>query len=176
VTDRGGDTSIDPRVLVSGRCQDVCPDCGTTVVGSRLDDVLGAACACQARRTYRYLTELVCVLCSRAVAKAVSAQPKASIWVPRQLRCGHWWRSTIGRRNRPQSHLSQRPPSLGRRANVPNVHPHRFRHDTTRRLVESVDLPTVAAWLGHGRLDTVRIYSQPDEAALERAVTALEDR
>jgi hypothetical protein len=89
VTDRGGDTSIDPRVLVSGRCQDVCPDCATTVVGSRLDDVLGAACACQARRTYRYLTELVCVLCSRVVATAVSAQPKASIWVPRQLRCGH---------------------------------------------------------------------------------------
>jgi integrase/recombinase XerD len=65
---------------------------------------------------------------------------------------------------------------LGRRANVPNVHPHRFRHDTARRLVESVDLPTVAAWLGHERLDTVRIYSQPDEAALERAAAALEGR
>ena len=65
---------------------------------------------------------------------------------------------------------------LGRRANVPNVHPHRFRHDTGRRLVESVDLPTVAAWLGHERLDTVRIYSQPDKAALERAATCLEAR
>jgi integrase/recombinase XerC len=65
---------------------------------------------------------------------------------------------------------------LGRRANVPRVHPHRFRHDTGRRLVESVDLPTVAAWLGHQRLDTVRIYSQPDEAALERAAEALETR
>jgi len=63
---------------------------------------------------------------------------------------------------------------LGRRANVPNVHPHRFRHDAGRRLVEAVDLPTVAAWLGHERLDTVRIYSQPDEAALERAAAALE--
>jgi len=63
---------------------------------------------------------------------------------------------------------------LGRRANVPNVHPHRFRHDAGRRLVEAVDLPTVAAWLGHERLDTVRIYSQPDEAALERAALALE--
>jgi len=89
VTDRGGDTSIDPRVLVSGRCQDVCPDCGTTVVGARLDDVLGAACACQERRTYRYLTELVCTLCSRVVATVVSGQPKASVWVPRQLRCRH---------------------------------------------------------------------------------------
>src|SRR5437660_360653 len=42
---------------------------------------------------------------------------------------------------------------LGQRANVTNVHPHCFRHDTARRLVESVDLPTVAAWLGHERLD-----------------------
>jgi integrase len=65
---------------------------------------------------------------------------------------------------------------LGRRANVQGVHPHRFRHDVGRRLVESVDLPTVAAWLGHARLDTVRIYSQPDEAALERAAASLEDR
>jgi integrase/recombinase XerD len=63
---------------------------------------------------------------------------------------------------------------LGRRANVANVHPHRFRHDAGRRLVESVDLPTVAAWLGHERLDTVRIYSQPDEAALLQAAMALE--
>jgi len=63
---------------------------------------------------------------------------------------------------------------LGRRANVDHVHPHRFRHDTARRLVESVDLPTVAAMLGHERLDTVRIYAQPDEAALQRAAESLE--
>ena len=65
---------------------------------------------------------------------------------------------------------------LGRRADVSHVHPHRFRHDTARRLVEVVDLPTVAALLGHSRLDTVRIYAQPDEAALERAAVALEAR
>jgi site-specific recombinase XerD len=63
---------------------------------------------------------------------------------------------------------------LGRRAGVAGVHPHRFRHDAARRLVEAVDLPTVAALLGHSRLDTVRLYSQPDEAALERAAAALE--
>ncbi len=63
---------------------------------------------------------------------------------------------------------------LGRRADVAHVHPHRFRHDTARRLVEAVDLPTAAALLGHSRLDTVRIYAQPDEAALERAAAALE--
>jgi site-specific recombinase XerD len=62
---------------------------------------------------------------------------------------------------------------LGRRADVAHVHPHRFRHDTARRLVEAVDLPTVAALLGHSRLDTVRIYTQPDEAALERAAESL---
>lgn len=65
---------------------------------------------------------------------------------------------------------------LGRRADVPHVHPHRFRHDTARRLVEASDLPTVAALLGHSRLDTVRIYAQPDDAALERAAAALEAR
>ena len=63
---------------------------------------------------------------------------------------------------------------LGRIADVQDVHPHRFRHDAARRLVEVTDLPTVAAWLGHERLDTVRIYNQPDEAALERAAAALE--
>jgi site-specific recombinase XerD len=66
--------------------------------------------------------------------------------------------------------------TLGRRADVASVHPHRFRHDTARRLVEAVDLPTVAALLGHSRLDTVRIYSQPDQAALERAAALLEAR
>jgi site-specific recombinase XerD len=65
---------------------------------------------------------------------------------------------------------------LGRRAGVAHVHPHRFRHDTARRLVEAVDLPTAAALLGHSRLDTIRIYAQPDESALERAASALEGR
>jgi integrase len=62
---------------------------------------------------------------------------------------------------------------LGRRAEVAHVHPHRFRHDAARRLIETVDLPTAAALLGHSRLDTIRIYAQPDEAALERAVDSL---
>jgi integrase/recombinase XerC len=65
---------------------------------------------------------------------------------------------------------------LGRRAGVDQVHPHRFRHDTARRLVEQVDLPTAAALLGHSRLDTIRIYSQPDQDALQRAADLLEQR
>jgi hypothetical protein len=63
--------------------------------------------------------------------------------------------------------------TLGRRAGVAGVPSRCFCHDAARRLVEAVDLPTVAALLGHSRLDTVRIYSQPDEAALERAAAAL---
>ncbi len=63
---------------------------------------------------------------------------------------------------------------LGRRAGVANVHPHRFGHDAARRLITTVDLPTVAVLLGHSRLDTILIYTQPDVAALERAAVALE--
>jgi hypothetical protein len=37
-----------------------------------------------------------------------------------------------------------------------------------------VDLPTVAAPLGHSRLDTVRIYGQPDEATLGLRRASLE--
>ncbi|MBV9171526.1 MAG: hypothetical protein JOZ81_15735 [Chloroflexi bacterium] len=48
-----------------------------------------------------------------------------------------------------------------------------LRHDAARRLVEAVDLPTVAALLRHSRLDTIRIYAQPDEAALEQAAESL---
>jgi DNA-directed RNA polymerase subunit RPC12/RpoP len=76
-------------LLDSGNYQDICPDCGTTTVGTTLEDVLGAACACQARRAYRYRVELVCTLCSRTVATAVVDQPGAPISVPRQLRCQH---------------------------------------------------------------------------------------
>jgi len=34
----------------------------------------------------------------------------------------------------------------------------------------------VAALLGHSRLDTIRIYSQPDQDALQRAADLLEQR
>jgi integrase/recombinase XerD len=40
---------------------------------------------------------------------------------------------------------------LGRRAEVTNVHPHRFRHDAARRLVEAVDLPpSLLCWVTAG--------------------------
>jgi len=86
---RASDNSIEPQLLNSGNYQDFCPDCGTTTVGATIDDVLGAACGCQTRRTYRYLVELVCSLCSRFVATAIAEQPRTPILVPRQLRCRH---------------------------------------------------------------------------------------
>src|SRR5579859_259684 len=89
VISRAGKTSIDSQVLESGDYQDVCPDCGSPIVGATIEDVLGAVCACHARRAYRYLTELVCTLCSRVVATVGFDRPMASIWVPRQLRCSH---------------------------------------------------------------------------------------
>jgi integrase/recombinase XerD len=39
--------------------------------------------------------------------------------------------------------------ALGRRSEVEHVHPHRFRHDAARRLVEQVDLPTVVGTLAY---------------------------
>ena len=39
-----------------------------------------------------------------------------------------------------------------------NGYPHRFRHDTGRRLVDAVGLPTVVALLGRRWLDTEPIY------------------
>jgi hypothetical protein len=56
-------------------------------------------------------------------------------------------------------------PTRSQRARVPNVHPDRFRHDAGHRLVEAVDLPTVAAWLGHevqggAALDAIRLLRQ----------------
>jgi hypothetical protein len=65
---------------------------------------------------------------------------------------------------------------LGRRAQVPNVHRHCFRHATTRPGAWSSrsTCPRSRPGWGHERLDTVRIYSQPDQAALDRAAVALE--
>ena len=39
---------------------------------------------------------------------------------------------------------------------------------------QAYHLPTVAALLGHSRLDTVRLSAHPDAAALERAAVVLD--
>ena len=83
MTTRASDTSIDPVALGAGKYQELCPDCGSTTVGA----TLGAVCSCQGRPSYRYLTQLACMLCSREVATVVTRQPNAPILVPRHLRC-----------------------------------------------------------------------------------------
>ncbi|KLU61833.1 tyrosine recombinase XerD [Peptococcaceae bacterium CEB3] len=52
-----------------------------------------------------------------------------------------------------------------------SVTPHVLRHTfATRRLRSGVDIVTVAALLGHSRIDTTAIYTQPSWRDLERAV------
>ncbi|HEY1292728.1 MAG TPA: hypothetical protein VGJ60_06495 [Chloroflexota bacterium] len=50
-----------------------------------------------------------------------------------------------------------------------HIDPRRFRYDAARRRIT-----TVAGPLGHESPNTVRIKTQPDIAALERAAVALE--
>ena len=79
--------SIEPKRLASGAYTDSCPDCGTIIVASTPDDVLGAMCACTGRRIVRHLVELVCSHCARYVATVTLAQPRAPVLVPGSLRC-----------------------------------------------------------------------------------------
>ena len=58
-----------------------------------------------------------------------------------------------------------------RLAGLENVTPHTLRHTFGKTLLDSgVDLVTVASLLGHSRLDTTAIYTQPTKADQERAV------
>jgi site-specific recombinase XerD len=54
------------------------------------------------------------------------------------------------------------------------VTPHMLRHTFGTTLVrDGVDLVTVAQLMGHARLETTRVYTQPTEADLERAIASL---
>src|SRR5438876_565435 len=75
--------STDPTLRNSGNCQDVRANDGTATDGATINDA-NPSPAC---RTYRYLVELVCMLCSREVGTTVVDQPQAPVSVPRQLRC-----------------------------------------------------------------------------------------
>lgn len=56
-------------------------------------------------------------------------------------------------------------------ARLENLSPHTLRHSFAKNLVDTgTPLDQVATLLGHERLDTVRIYTRPSEADLERAV------
>jgi integrase/recombinase XerC len=58
-----------------------------------------------------------------------------------------------------------------RLANLEGVSPHKLRHTFGKSLLDSgVDLVTVASLLGHSRLDTTAVYTQPSRVDQERAV------
>jgi integrase/recombinase XerC len=57
------------------------------------------------------------------------------------------------------------------RARVPGLHPHALRHTCATGMIRAgADLPTVAAVLGHTRLDTVMVYTRPGLSDMERAL------
>jgi site-specific recombinase XerD len=62
-----------------------------------------------------------------------------------------------------------------RQAGLEDVTPHTLRHSFAKNLLdEGVDLVTVSALLGHERLETTAIYTQPSPRDMERAVQKLE--
>jgi site-specific recombinase XerD len=62
-----------------------------------------------------------------------------------------------------------------RRAGLEDVTPHTLRHTFGKSLVDArIDLGTVATLMGHERLDTTALYTQPGARDLEQAVARLE--
>jgi site-specific recombinase XerD len=62
-----------------------------------------------------------------------------------------------------------------RRAGLEDVSPHTLRHSFGKQLLDATkDLVAVAALLGHEKLETTAIYTQPSERDLARAVALLE--
>jgi integrase/recombinase XerC len=72
------------------------------------------------------------------------------------------------------SGIQRRIGQLGRRAGV-EATPHILRHTFAKRLVDAgISLEKVASLLGHENLNTTRIYVEPSQADLRRAVEALD--
>jgi len=62
-----------------------------------------------------------------------------------------------------------------RRAGLPEVTPHVLRHTFAKHVLDAgEDLATVQRLLGHARLETTAIYTQPTARDLEVAVRRLE--
>ena len=63
----------------------------------------------------------------------------------------------------------------GRLAGLEDVTPHTLRHSFGKHALDAgADLVSVAALLGHQRLDTTAIYTTPSQRDLERVVAKLE--
>ncbi len=62
-----------------------------------------------------------------------------------------------------------------RQAGLEDVSPHTLRHSFGKQLLDATkDLVAVAALLGHEKLETTAVYTQPSARDLERAVALLE--
>jgi integrase/recombinase XerD len=62
-----------------------------------------------------------------------------------------------------------------RRAGLEDVTPHALRHTFAKNLVDAGrPLTEVAALLGHARLNTTAVYTQPGQADLRQAVEAVD--
>jgi len=67
--------------------------------------------------------------------------------------------------------------NCARRAGLQDVSPHVLRHTFGKQALDAGEnLVTVATLMGHARLDTTAIYTQPNQRDLERAVERLETR
>jgi len=75
--------------------------------------------------------------------------------------------------------LSEMVRSIGDRAGVPNVHPHRFRHTfAIQYLRNGGDVYTLQSMLGHSTLETVKIYlklSQVDTDTVHRRASPVDN-
>ena len=61
-------------------------------------------------------------------------------------------------------------------AGLPEVTPHVLRHTFVKQLLDAGEnLVTVAALLGHSRLDTTAVYTRPNAQDLEKAVNSLSE-
>ena len=80
----------------------------------------------------------------------------------------------LNRKGERLSGFLQRLKKVAKRAGVPNVTLHKFRHTYATRLLESgADIVTVQRLLGHSDVKTTRKYLNPDEDLKRKAVNRL---
>ncbi|MBN2392068.1 MAG: tyrosine-type recombinase/integrase [Anaerolineae bacterium] len=79
--------------------------------------------------------------------------------------------SQKGNRRLNKRSLADRIAVIAERANVAGVHPHTLRHTCAKNLIDAHEgIEKVSKILGHSKLETTLIYTQPSDADLLRAV------